>query len=51
MFTDTHLFYVFVPGTICQLQTRMAREDLPAGLTSQHILERLGRPNRHAENG
>ena len=50
-FSDINLFYVFILGVLYQLQTRMAREDLPAGLTSLSTLERLRRPNLHAENG
>jgi O-Antigen ligase len=38
-FSDINLFYVFILGILYQLQTRMAGEDLPAGMTSLQVLE------------
>jgi O-antigen ligase len=37
-FSDINLFYMFILGTLYQIQTRIAREDVRAGLTSQ-VLE------------
>ena len=38
-FSDINFFYMFILGILYQLQTRMAGENLPAGLTSLQVLE------------
>ncbi len=38
-FSDINLFYMFILGVLYQMQTRMARAEGPAGLTSLQLLE------------
>jgi hypothetical protein len=49
-FSDINLFYMFILGIIYQLQTRTAREDVRAGMTSQSSWNTLGAPSPYAEN-
>jgi hypothetical protein len=49
-FSDINLFYMFILGILYQLQTRIAREDVQAGLTSHRSWDLLRGPSPHAEH-
>jgi hypothetical protein len=49
-FSDINLFYMFILGILYQLQTRIAREDVRAGLTLDRSWNLLRRPSGHPEN-